>query len=265
MNELSKETERELAGLADDSLTAKERERALERVQASRDLQSALAEQRHAVELISAVEVQAPATLHRRIETMLAPAPSRRRFAPSRRRFAAPRVGFAAAFVAVALALAAVAVGLSERGSSGIGVQQAAALTLSRATMPAPTESRSNRTQLTVSVGGVSFPYWRERFGWSSSGARSDRLAGRSVTTVFYTNSTGRRIGYAIVSGNAPSISDGTLVRHWGVSYRILNHDGAAVLTWQRAGHLCVMSGRDVSTQTLLRLAGWDGQKSLSA
>jgi hypothetical protein len=41
------------------------------------------------------------------------------------------------------------------------------------------------------------------------------------------------------------------------VPYRLLTVHGAAVVTWLRDGHLCVISGRGVSSATLLRLASW--------
>jgi hypothetical protein len=85
------------------------------------------------------------------------------------------------------------------------------------------------------------------------------------VTTVFYTDSQGRRVGYAIASGQAPQTSGGTVVRHWGVSYRLLSHDGATVVTWQRGGHLCVIAGRGVSARTLLGLASWDSERPRAA
>ncbi|HTA15381.1 MAG TPA: hypothetical protein VK781_11050 [Solirubrobacteraceae bacterium] len=258
MTDLPTDTELELAALADGSLAPERRERALERVGGSRELQAALAEQRRMVELTAAAQPAAPASLHRRVEAMIPPARPRRSFAMR-------RVGFAAAAAAIALAAMVMAIDLSAGGSSGLNVQQAAALTLSTATMPAPVESRTDRAQLAVAVGGVPFPYWKERFGWRSSGARSDRLAGRSVTTIFYANGAGRRIGYAIVSGPAPATHGGTLVRRWGVTYRLLSHDGATVVTWRRGGHLCVVSGHDVSAHTLLNLASWGSEKPHTA
>jgi hypothetical protein len=259
MTDLLRDAELELAALADGSLAPERRERALARVRGSSELRAALAEQRRAVELVAAVDVRAPASLHRRIEGM-ARAPRRSRT------LATPRIGFAAA-AAAALAAGAIAIGLS-RGptpSSGLSVQRAAALTLSPATMPAPAESTAHRAQLDASVGGIPFPYWEERFGWRSSGARSDRLAGRDVTTVFYANARGRRIGYAIVSGRAPAAHGGTVVWRWGVSYRLFNQGGATVVTWQRGGHLCVVAGRNVSARTLLSLASWGSEQAHAA
>jgi hypothetical protein len=111
----------------------------------------------------------------------------------------------------------------------------------------------------------VSFPYWRERFGWRSSGARSDSVAGRTVTTVFYSDAHGRRVGYAIVSGPAWTTQGGTVIWHGDTSYRVLDQHGATVVTWQRDGHLCVVAGRGVSAPTLLRLAGWSNAQPVAA
>ena len=49
-----------------------------------------------------------------------------------------------------------------------------------------------------------------------------------------------------------------------GVPYRLLSENGAQVISWLRDGHLCVVSGRDVSSATLLRLASWDDRGSLA-
>lgn len=262
MSDLPKDTEFELAALADGSLEPERRERALRRVRSSHELQEALAEQQRAVGMTAAVDVRAPAALHQRVEAMVASAPRRReRVRPSRRfgMAAVATAALAAGVVAIALATT------SGGGSQGFGVKQAAALTLSSATMAAPAESRADRAQLSASVEGVRFPYWGERFGWHSSGARSDRVAGHSVTTIFYSNSEGKRVGYAIASGNAPRTQGGRTVERWGVSYRISADGGASVVSWKRDGHLCVVSGRGVSARTLLSLASWGSEKRHSA
>ncbi|MFZ1155175.1 MAG: hypothetical protein WAN93_09750 [Solirubrobacteraceae bacterium] len=258
MTDLPRDIEHELAALADGSLAPERREQALERVRGSSELQGALAEQRRAVQFTAAVDVRAPASLHRRVRAL---APTRRK-----RSFATPRIGFAAVAAAAALVAVVIAIGFSGgSGSSGLSVQQTAALTLSQATMPAPAESKAHRAQLAAAVGGVSFPYWKERFGWRSSGARTDQLAGRSVTTIFYSSAGGGRVGYAIASGPAPAVRGGTVVQRWGVSYRVLSHDGATVVTWRRGGHLCVVSGYNVSARTLLSLASWGSEKPHAA
>ncbi len=50
-----------------------------------------------------------------------------------------------------------------------------------------------------------------------------------------------------------------------GVSYRLLSKNGAAVVTWLRDGHLCVVSGRGVSSATLLGLASWSDHDSTAS
>lgn len=289
MSDLPGDIEIELAALADGSLAGKRREEALGRVRASRDLQSELAEQRRVIELTAAAnaKVDAPESLRLRVETMFAPgaqAPNNGRGpfrAASRRDATRPplssrlaglsglRVGLAGVGVLTAIVVLAVVgpgAGKSHsESSSGLNVQQTAALTLSAATGPAPSENERDRSQLQVAVDGVAFPYWRERFGWRGIGTRSDVVAGRTVMTVFYANSAGQRVGYAIASGRAPTIAGGTVVRRWGVPYRVLEHAGATVVTWQRDGHLCVMAGRGVSAHTLVSLASWGSQKSHAA
>jgi hypothetical protein len=216
-----------------------------------------------------AATVKAPESLHRRVQEMVEEADGRtrkrqRRLGPrwspaawSPEAWSPARIGLAAT-AAAGLAVAAIAVGLSGGGSPELTVERAAALTLSHATMAAPRESSADHAQLEASVEGVAFPYWRERFGWRGAGERIDRLAGRSVTTVFYTDSAGRRIGYAIASGRSPRLNNGTI--RWssrGVPYSVSTQDGATVVAWPREGHLCVVSGRGVDAATLLRLAGW--------
>lgn len=161
MTDISRDTEQELARLADGSLAGEDSERVRTRVEGSRELQVALAEQQRTVELLAAVDVQAPASLHREVEAMFAPAHVRHARVASRLGIASRRLGIVAALAAV-IALVAVIVGSSLGGSNGLTVQQAAALTLRPATMAAPSESKAHQTQLSVAVGGISFPYWRE-------------------------------------------------------------------------------------------------------
>lgn len=214
-----------------------------------------------------AATVRAPESLHQCVQEMVAETQSR----PAKRRVGwampARRLAVAAGGVALAATLAVVlAVTLTGgRGSPALTPQAAARLALAPATSPAPNESPSNRSELTASVGGLAFPYWEERFGWRGSGARSDTLGGRVVTTVFYSNPAGRRIGYAIVAGPAPASGGGTVVRRWGVIYRLSSHSGANVIVWRRGGHLCVIAGRGVSPGTLLRLASWDSERARAA
>jgi hypothetical protein len=222
------------------------------------------------VELVRSSDVRAPESLHRKIDAMIASRSSRT--APARGQSSAanargyslrPRLAAVGAIAAALIALA-VAVSLSG-GSSTLSVRDAAALTTRAATHAAPAESSSDHAELAVAVDGVSFPYWGGHFGWRSTGTRKDTVDGRSVTTTFYASGH-RRVGYAIVAGNAPSQGSGGVVsQHDGTSYRLLTYNGAPVVTWLREGHLCVVSGRGVDGATLLRLASWDDRRSISS
>ncbi|MHB8243310.1 MAG: hypothetical protein ACYDHN_15145 [Solirubrobacteraceae bacterium] len=209
------------------------------------------------IELIRAIDVRAPDELHRRTSELIAQRSGARLRGPSRARSRTGlRLGGAlGAAVAVAIVLALT---LSGGGSSPLSVKTAAALTVRAATMAAPGEDLHERAKLTAAVDGVAFPYWEERFGWRSSGSRIDRVAGRLVRTVFYTDSHGQMVGYAIVAGSSPTLSGGVV--HWrrGTPYRLLHERGSHVIAWLRDGHLCVVGGRGVSDATLLRLASWD-------
>jgi hypothetical protein len=209
-----------------------------------------------------AATVRAPESLHERAREMVDAAVERERQAKRSRALGIPRLRLAGVTTALAAIAAAIALTVAGGGSGTPALQQAMALTLSPARMAAPSESKLHNSQLDVAVEGVAFPYWEERFGWRSSGARVDQLAGRSVTTVFYSDAKGRRIGYAIVSGRAWANRGGTVIWRAGVPYRLLTHDGATVVAWPRAGHLCVIAGRDTNPATLLRLASWGARRS---
>ncbi len=215
-------------------------------------------EQRRIAELLRSFDAPAPESLHRRIESLVASHQSQR--FPRRGLGRLSALGLASAgAVAAAIVAVAIVVGLGGGGSApAVSFSQAAASTLRAATLPAPPESHTHHAQLAVAVNGVPFPYWSERFGWRSTGSRTDRVDGSSITTVFYGDSSGRRIGYAILAGTpVPRIGGGMVVWRGGVSYRLLSENGAAVVTWLRDSHLCVLSGRSVSSATLLRLASW--------
>jgi hypothetical protein len=263
MSNALQDIEVELAALADGSLHPERRESALKHVHESPELEAALAEQQQAVAMMAALDDRAPASLHREVEAMFAG--KREMRTTGGLSLARPRWALALGAAATATAVMAAVIALSGGTSSRLSVQRAATLALSSATSGAPAESKDHRAQLAASVEGVSFPYWKERFGWRSSGARGDRLAGRAVTTVFYTDTQGRRIGYAIVSGRAPATSGGTTITRWGVTYRVLAHNGATVVTWERGGHMCVMAGRGVSAHTLVSLASWGSKKPQAA
>ena len=213
------------------------------------------------IELIRSSDARAPEALHRRIEQMASErSRSGRHRRTARGAFAAgrsalvPRVGALAALAAALVAVLAIVLG---GGGRSLSVQQATALTLSHPTAAAPAEMSPSSSELVAAVEGVHFPYWEERFGWRSTGQRTDTLEGHAVTTVFYADRGGQRVGYAIVAGRAPSLSGGSVKWLGGRPYRLLSIGGARTVVWLRGGRLCVLSGRGVSGGTLLRLASW--------
>jgi hypothetical protein len=223
------------------------------------------------VDLIRSIDVRAPESLHREVESLIAARSPRagRGARGARERSAAPSFGVARSrlgprlaaggAIAAAVIALALAAGLSGGGSQTLSVHDASALAQRPATAPAPAESRGDRRELAANVEGVSFPYWGDRFRWRTTGSRSDHIDGRTVTTIFYANGRGRRIGYSIVAGSAPSQpSGGVVTRRDGTPYRLLTQNGAPVISWVRGGHLCVVSGHGVDGATLLRLASWD-------
>jgi hypothetical protein len=216
-------------------------------------------EQQRVAELLRSFDAPAPEPLHRRVESLVATHQERRVAWRAWSHVFSPVPLAGAGAVLAAVVAGAIAVGLGGGGSAPtVSFSQAAASTLRAATLPAPAESQAHQAQLAVAVDGVKFPYWEDRFGWRSTGMRNDQMDGRTVTTVFYSDPRGRRIGYAILAGApAPRIGAGTIAWRDGVPYRLLTENGASVVTWLRDGHLCVVSGHGVSSATLLRLASW--------
>jgi hypothetical protein len=217
-------------------------------------------DQERIAELVRSFDAPAPQSLHRRIDSLVAdhgePRHARRYL---EQRLSFPVLSGVGAIAVVAAIVLAIAFGGGSGGSGAapLSVGQTVAPTLRTATLPAPRESLTRHTQLDAAVDGVPFPYWGERFGWHSTGARADRIDGRTVTTVFYANSGRQRVGYAIFAGAPMPKTGGVVTWRGGVSYRLLDENGVAVVTWLRDGHLCVVSGRGVSSATLLRLASW--------
>jgi hypothetical protein len=214
------------------------------------------------VEFVRSIDVRAPEPLRAEVQAMIAQRGARRtigdRVAAVFARGMTPR--FAAAGGVIAAAVVAIAIALSVGGSGGSAptLRETASLTLLPATAGAPVKNTTEHAQLTAAVDGVSFPYWEDSLGWRSTGSRSDHLDGRLITTVFYSNGKGQSVGYAIVGGaRAPTVTGGSTTIRGGVPYRVLTENGKPVVTWLRDGHMCVVSGRDVSAVTLLKLASW--------
>jgi anti-sigma factor RsiW len=237
-------TERDLTALADGALSGRRRERLEAEMATSPELQAAHARQRRAREAVRALQAPAPSSLRARIEgARPAPAAPRRRLG-----FGAALAGAAAAVV---LALALTLPG----GAGGPSVVEAAELSTRQPTEPAP--RAAGPTLLDASAEGLPFPDWAERFGWRAIGERRDEIDGREAVTVFYSKE-GRTIAYTIVSGDAlDPPGDAGAARRADTRFRFLDDDGRTIVTWEREGHTCVLSGSGVETAKLLDLAAW--------
>jgi hypothetical protein len=110
------------------------------------------------------------------------------------------------------------------------------------ATDPAPASLGGTPPTLDARVGAIAFPDWEQSFGWQAVGRRDDTVAGRDVTTVFYRNAKGARLGYAIVAG-APLDAPwrGRRVEHEGKAYHVARAGERTIVAWKQQGHTCVI------------------------
>jgi hypothetical protein len=216
--------------------------------------------QRRTAALVRSIDIGAPSSLHDSVRELTTAAERRGGSWSRRAQGALPRpsallVGALASAAGLAVVL------ILALGSSGPGVPtvlQASVLGMRPASTVAPEENPHAPGQLAISAAGIAYPYWNRRFGWQTAGARSDTLGGRMVTTVFYANSAGRRIGYSIVAGRALPIPGGGQAAVWhGTRFDVLHTGASTVVTWRRAGHTCILVGSKVSAKTLLTLADW--------
>ncbi len=221
--------------------------------------------QRDTAALVSSIAVGAPASLHDSVREMTEAAggqrsrvrPSALRPRPSafRTRPSALLVGALASAAGFIVALILL---LGSGGPTAPTVLQASTLGLRPAITSAPEENPRAPGQLAISAEGIAYPYWNRRFGWQTAGVRSDKLAGRMVTTVFYANATGQRIGYSIVDGHPLATpTEGRAAIWHGTRFDVLHPSGSTVVTWRRDGHTCILVGSKVSAKTLLTLANW--------
>lgn len=268
--------EAELARLADGSLPGPREAELRAQVKASPELTAALAEQERAVAMLRALDQPAPASLRARVEELTGAGAGAGAVAdagagaggtggvgargrPARRRLMRwPPVLVLPGVTALAVAVAAVVI-LAGGSTSAPTVPQAARLALASATLPAPGVDSADHDQLDVSAAGIPFPNWATTSRWTTSGARRDRVGGRTVTTVYYRDPNGTEVGYAISSGAPLAGAHGTAVRRYGATFTLQHIGGANFITWTRAGHTCVIAGNSVPYATLLRLAGADG------
>ncbi len=235
--------EAELARLADGSLPETRAAELRAQVAESPQLRQALAEQERALALVRSADPPAPDSLRRWVDEQA------RAAAPARRR-PRLRIGFALPAIAVAVVAIAALVVVASGGSSAPTLDQTTHLALASAVAPAPSVSPGNPAVLTDTAAGIPFPNWGPT-GWKPSGARVDKVAGRTIMTVFYTDPAGNRVGYAIVGGAPIEVKGGIKQTIGGVEYTFLTIGSAQLVTWVQSGHTCVVAGRGVSHGTL--------------
>lgn len=254
-------TERDLAGLADGTLSPARRAQVGQAVAVSPELQADIAAQKRVLSAIHNVASErAPEALRARVAAagQTGRRPKDGRAATVRRRPLAvrPRAVTAVTATALGAVVAAVAV-LAGGGAGGATVAQASVIATRPAQVAPPAPGAESVALPRLRAAGLPYPYWEDAFGYRATGVRYDRLDGHSATTVFYARG-GARVAYTILDGallptGAPARST---VRD-GVVLRSLSADGRTVVTWVRAGHTCVLTGQGASSGTLLRLASW--------
>jgi anti-sigma factor RsiW len=256
-NELSDDQLADLARLVDGTLPADRRAEVEARVAASPQLSSIVERQGVALgALRGTADIGAPARLRADIERRRGA--GRRAVSGGRRRVLIGQSIAAAAALVLALVLV-----LPSGFSGGPSVADAASLADKPPTQPAPGGVPGAPALLRAEVDDVPFPNYTAKFGWKPVGARQDDPSGRDATTVHYEKG-GRAIQYTIVSGDAlDPPSDARATTRAGVEYRSFRDDGRTVVTWERDGHTCVLSGKAVRPAELLTLADWRGKGAL--
>jgi hypothetical protein len=239
----------DLSALADGTLDPGRREQVQSWIAASPELTAIYERERSVVQALHAAraEDRAPAALRARIDAQR-PSPKVRV-----RRRASYGGALAAGLAAIALALALI---LPSGTPGAPSVSQAAALALRGAAAPAPTPDPNAPSNLGQNVGEVYFPNWSYHFGWRATGQRVDKVGGRRAVTVFYAWH-GKRVAYTIVSAPALSQPAAQTTMLNGTQLRTLTLGGRLVVTWRRANHTCVLSGKGLSASTLQHLAAW--------
>ena len=200
--------------------------------------EQALAREGESLIAAAMADVRAPQSLREAIERDRQRAASRARPRFWRRY----RWGLAAAGTAAAV-LAVVAIALETGGSdtepSLNGVYVAAGLDPTEA---APRPVGGAPPVLAARVGNLAFPDWRDSFGWEAVGRRVDEVSGRDITTVFYRNPEGSRLGYAVVAGTAlGGDPPGREITRNGKTYNLARNGDRTIVTWIQQGLTCAI------------------------
>ena len=235
----------DLSALADGTLDPKRAETVSELIAGSPELRERYEREQRAVTILHELrEDRAPHSLRLAIDARRTP----------RRRARLLPVGALAATVAAAVALLVL---LLPGGSPGApSVSQAAALALRGANLSAPLLNPRHPARLQQDVEDVYFPNWIW-VNWRPSGRRVDEFAGRVAVTVYYTNGS-RQIAYTILEAPPLRQPGSRMTRLDGIQLQSFVRDDRLVVTWQRAGHTCILSGSGVTVAQLAKLAAWD-------
>jgi len=215
-----------------------------------------LAERGRHLVAAAVADTYAPLALRERIE-----AERERARRPARRRSFAFAGSIAAA---AAAAIVAIVIALNG-GAASPSVLATVQLAGGGPTLPAPHRDARNPKILTARLQGVPFPEWGPQFKWRAAGERRDEIAGRPTTTVYYDNPAGARAAYTILGGKAIAPPEGARsVRFGGTELYVMRRGRSRIVTWNRAGHTCVMiAPAAVPENKLIRLAAWDGGGSV--
>jgi hypothetical protein len=210
-----------------------------------------LALAREGEELIAAsvADVRAPQSLRDAIERDRERAAARVR-TPFWRRH---HWGLAAAGSAAA-ALAVIAIATQTGGDhTGPALGNVYAAARLDPTEGAPSPRGGDPPVLDARVGALVFPDWQQKFSWKAVGRRDDNLAGRPVTTVFYRNPNGARLGYAVVAGNPlGGHQAGRRITRKGKTYHVARGAQRTIITWIQQGHTCVIVAPSAVPQSRL-------------
>jgi hypothetical protein len=208
--------------------------------------------------LLSEYGPLAPPALRLRIAAEAADRAPRQRWQPPQlARFA---LGATVAAVALALVLP-----LAFKSDGDPTVLDTHALSSGGPRSSAPPALAHQPRLLAADLDGVRFPDWEREFGWKAYGQRHDELDGRQAKTVFYEHE-GHQIAYTIIAGEPlPPPSGATHRRVDGVDLAIYHaDDGHEIVTFQRQGKTCVLSGHVEHRSTLVELATWRGDGRLT-
>jgi len=259
----SEDSTKIISKLADGTLDPARRDEARAQIESSPALRALYERERRMVERLREARAtdRAPAALRERIEAAR-PSAAARPTAAARRR---ARLGYAAAATGALAAVVLALVLLLPGGAPGApSVSQAAGLAGRGVAAPAPVpDPDAPAVRLDRQIEHLYFPNWAAQFGWRAVGQRSDRIGRRPAVTVYYAW-RGQRIAYTIVG--APALTPPVAQVTWSnrTELRTLTIDGRVVVTWQRAGRTCILSGTDVDAHALQRLASWEPPVSAS-